>query len=54
MTPDDLGRLKMIKYDYILRLNPLGHETKENVKILPKILLISKLQEPITLEKRAG
>ena len=29
MTPDDLERLKMIKYDFILRLNPLGHETKE-------------------------
>jgi hypothetical protein len=29
MTPDDLGRLKMIKNDYILSLNPLGHGTKE-------------------------
>ena len=29
MTPDDLGRLEMIKYDHLLRLNPQGHETKE-------------------------
>ena len=29
MTPDDLGRTKMIKHDSLLRLNSLGHKTKE-------------------------
>ena len=36
MTPDDLGRLKMIKYDYILRLNPLGHGTNEKCENFTK------------------
>jgi hypothetical protein len=44
----------MIKNDLRARQNPLSLETKEKCEILSKVLLISKLQEPITLEKRGS
>ena len=51
MTPDDLGRLEMIKYYLISDLTLSVAKQKKNMKILPKILLISELQEPITPQK---
>ena len=36
MTPDDLGRLEMIKYYLMFWLNPLSRETKEKCEKFTK------------------
>ena len=36
MTPDDLGRLEMIKYYLMFWLNPLSRETKEKCENFTK------------------